>query len=90
TRAYAIRYRKMLISQGVEGGTVGIYGVGEVGSHFSIFNLLQSVMPEVKFIGFPEDKILLAAMMTKDMKEIDRIRAVGLSPRFYLIITAGR
>ncbi len=77
TRAYAIRYRKMLISQGVEGGTVGIYGVGEVGSHFSIFNLLQSVMPEVKFIGFPEDKILLAAMMTKDMKEIDRIRAVG-------------
>ena len=38
---------------------------------------LAELMPDLDFVGYYEDPILMPAMMTKDPQEIERIRNMG-------------
>jgi len=75
--AIALRYKKMLADAGVTSGKIAIYGNSEVGAYYTIFTRLQKILPEVQFVGFLQDEILLTAMMTKDASEIEHIRQMG-------------
>jgi Xaa-Pro aminopeptidase len=76
--AAAIRYKRMLTDQRIR-GRVGIYGNTDLGSAFSIFTLLQKLMPELELVGeSSSDSILMKAMETKDIAEVERIRRMGL------------
>ena len=75
--ASAIRFNRMLSDQGVY-GRVGIYGNIELGSAFAVFTHLQKLMPELELVGEANnDSILMKAMETKDMAEVERIRRMG-------------
>ncbi|MEN6481939.1 MAG: M24 family metallopeptidase [Anaerolineaceae bacterium] len=77
-QAYALRYSRMLKDAGVTKGKIALYGVDEVGEKFAIFNALKQYLPDVEIVGFSPDPIFMQAMMTKDNKEIERIRAMGV------------
>lgn len=76
--AGALRLQSMLTSLGLTSGIVGLYGRTEIGSTYAIFNQLQQIMPELKFVGEAGDSsIFLKAMQTKDVAEVARIRKMG-------------
>lgn len=77
TRALAMRYRQMLSDLGLIRGRVALYGQVEIGPIFGILKELSILLPEVEWMGFTRDPILMPAMMTKDDQEIERIRRVG-------------
>ncbi len=75
--ASALRFSRILSDQGVK-GRVGIYGNMDVGSGFAVFTHLQKLMPELELVGeLGEDSILLKAMETKDLTEVEHIRRMG-------------
>jgi Xaa-Pro aminopeptidase len=75
--AQALLYKKILEDLGLTAGKVLVYGTTEVGKQYAIINKLQELLPDLQFDGDLEDKVLLQAMATKDLTEIDRIRAMG-------------
>jgi len=77
TRALALRYRQMLTDMGLNRGRVALYGQVEIGPIFGILKELSQLLPEVEWVGFTRDPILMPAMMTKDLEEIERIRRMA-------------
>ncbi|MEW6179033.1 MAG: Xaa-Pro peptidase family protein [Chloroflexota bacterium] len=77
TRALALRYRQMFMDLGLTRGKVALYGQVEIGPIFGILKELTALMPDVEWIGFTRDPVLLPAMMTKDKVEIERIRRMA-------------
>ncbi len=78
SEAQALRYKKMLMEQGITSGRMAIYGKIEVGAGFAVFSALERLMPELEIIGEPSrSSMLLDAMATKDGTEIERIRRMG-------------
>jgi Xaa-Pro aminopeptidase len=77
TRALALRYRQMLTDMGLNRGRVALYGQVEIGPIFGILKELNQLLPEVEWVGFTRDPILMPAMMTKDSQEIERIRRMA-------------
>lgn len=75
--ANVLRYRQMFSDLGILSGKVAVYGVGEVGSFYSLLAAVQKEMPDLEFIGFQQDELLMTAMMTKDSGEIARIKQMG-------------
>ncbi len=73
----ALRYVRMFEDAGITRGNVAIYGQIEIGLKFSVLNRIQSLLPDLQFIGYLSDPILMTAMMTKDQDEIARIRKMG-------------
>jgi Xaa-Pro aminopeptidase len=76
-RLSALRLKKMLTDAGISKGSLALYGQNDLGSGWSIFSELQKEMPELTLIGFPQDELLMQAMMTKEEDEIERIRKMG-------------
>ncbi len=77
TRALALRYRQMLTDLGLNRGRIALYGQVEIGPIYGILKELALLLPEVEFVGFTRDPILLPAMMTKEPEELDRIRRMA-------------
>ncbi len=77
TRALALRYRQMLHDLGLIRGRVALYGQVEIGPIFGILQELSRLLPDVEWVGFTRDPILMPAMMTKDAAEIERIRCMA-------------
>lgn len=77
-QAMALRLAKMFTDAGVTGGRVAVYGHAEVGPVVGALPRLRDLLPEVTFVGFSRDPILMRAMMTKDKDEVERIRQVGV------------
>lgn len=75
--AMAYRYRKMLKDAGIHTGKVALYGNIDLGKGYAFFTGLQSIMPEITFVGYQENDLLQKAMMSKDDAEKDRIRKMG-------------
>ncbi len=73
----ALRYVRMFEDAGMTSGNVAIYGQIEIGLKFSVLNRVQSLLPDLRFIGYLSDPIFMTAMMTKDQDEIARIRKMG-------------
>ncbi len=77
TLASAIRYKRILNEQGIQ-GRIGIYGNVELGSSFAVFTHLQKLMPEIELVGeSTSDSLFMKAMETKDEAEVERIRKMG-------------
>lgn len=75
--AAGLRYKKMLEDCGLTKGKVALYGIVEQGFSFTLFQMLQELMPGIEFTGFIQDELLQQAMMTKDEEEIKRIRRMA-------------
>ena len=76
-KATILRYTRMLRDAGLTGGRVALYGLMDLGLGYSIFTALQEAMPDLTLVGDLENKVLKRAMMTKDEKEVGRIRRMG-------------
>ena len=79
--AQALLYKAIFEQIGLTEGTILLYGRSEVGTHYSLVNKLQELLPGLTFKGDLEDAVLLQAMATKDTAEIGRIRAMGVVVR---------
>lgn len=75
--AMAMRFKKILADQGLSGGRIAVFGKVEFSQLFGLMKNLMAAMPEVEFIGEPEDSTILRAMETKDDVEVARIRQMG-------------
>ncbi len=74
----AMRFQKILEDFNLTRGRVGVYGQVEFSSTFGMMMKLQSLMPDVEFVGEAGmDSIFLNAMETKDESEVGRIRKMG-------------
>ncbi len=77
-KAQALRYRQMFLDCGIEMGKVAVYGLGEIGTSFAVFSILEEIMPGIHIIGeSARSSLMLKAMATKDTDEIERIREMG-------------
>jgi Xaa-Pro aminopeptidase len=76
-RAIARRYTLMLRDVGITSGRVALYGRDEVGINFAIFSALQEELPGLTLVGETSNSVLMQAMSTKDVSEIERIRRMG-------------
>jgi Xaa-Pro aminopeptidase len=86
--ASAIRFKRILSDQGVH-GRVSIYGISDVGSGFTVLTHLQKLMPELELVGESgEDSLLLKAMETKDLTEVEHIRRMGAVTTAVVRLTA--
>ncbi|MBI5953231.1 MAG: aminopeptidase P family protein [Chloroflexi bacterium] len=76
--AAALRMELMLKDAGITSGRVGVYGFYDLGAIFGMLSHLQTLLPELEFIGEArEDSIFMKAMETKDETEVNRIRKMG-------------
>jgi len=75
--ASAARYKQMLIDCGITKGRMVIYGLSDAGAAYSLFSILDRELPELTLFGELDDSILLAAMATKDLQVVERIRSMG-------------
>jgi Xaa-Pro aminopeptidase len=74
----AMRFQKILESFGLTRGRIGVYGKIDFSSAFGMMTKLQSLVPDVEFVGEAEiDSIFFKAMETKDESEVERIRKMG-------------
>ncbi len=73
-----MRLQKILEDFDLTHGCIGVYGQVEFSSAFGMMMKLQSLMPNVEFVGESGmDSIFLKAMETKDEFEVERIRKMG-------------
>lgn len=75
--AFVLRLKMILEEMKLTRGRVALYGKDEVGPFFSLIKRLQELMPDLEFTGFVRDEILMHAMMTKDVNELEHIREMG-------------
>lgn len=76
--AGALRLQRILLDQGIDQGTVSLYGKSEIGPAYSLFKKVQTLLPAIEFIGEASDSsLIMRAMETKDQAEISRIRKMG-------------
>jgi len=76
-KAVVLRYRRMLADAGITSGRIALYGQTDLGKGYAQFKNLQGAMPAVEFVGDLDKDVLLEAMSTKDVVEIERIRQMG-------------
>jgi Xaa-Pro aminopeptidase len=77
SRASALRLKKMLTDAGITKGSLALYGQTDLSSGWSLFAALQREMTDLNLTGFPQDELLMQAMMTKEEDEIERIQKMG-------------
>jgi Xaa-Pro aminopeptidase len=62
---------------GITQGRVALYGQTDISSALPLFTEIQRRLPGITLVGDPQNRILGAAMLTKDAEEVDRIRRMG-------------
>ena len=76
-KALVLRYQRMLADAGVTAGRVALYGQTDLGKGYARFKDLQEAMPAIEFVGDLDEDVIMTAMATKDVDEIERIRQMG-------------
>jgi Xaa-Pro aminopeptidase len=76
-RLLALRYKRMLAEAGVESGKLVLYGMIDAGLAHAVFSQLQRELPGLEIVGDLREELILAAMLTKDADEVERIRRMG-------------
>jgi Xaa-Pro aminopeptidase len=75
----ALRIQHMLTDLGLTKGRVAIYGNVDFGSTFATVTKFQSLMPNLELIGENSmNSVFSRAMETKDARDVERIRQMGL------------
>lgn len=73
----AMLLERVLTEFGVE-GRLGVYGSVEIGSAYGMLSILSERMPQIEIVGEDySESVLMKARVTKDVDEIERIRAMG-------------
>ena len=75
--ASALLNKSILEEIGLTSGKVLVYGRTQVGKFYSILKKLEEMLPGLSFEGDINDAVLLQAMATKEVDEIERIQAMG-------------
>ncbi len=70
-------WERMLHAIGVEGGRVGIYGVGAIHVYLNLVGQLRETYPQYEFVGETGLTLFDEAMQTKDADELVRMRRVA-------------
>ena len=70
-------YKMMFTDLGLTKGRVMIYGKIDAGYVYEITKAIHRALPGIDFIGDFKQAVLPTAMMTKDIEELTRIRAMG-------------
>lgn len=78
-KARVLVYKNMLTNQGITSGKLVICGKVDAGWSYTVFDALQTAMPDLTIIGEEGNPLLSQAMVTKDEKEIASIRGIGKS-----------
>jgi Xaa-Pro aminopeptidase len=76
-KAAALRYKKVLTDLGITSGRLSVFGKIEAGEAFTVYNLLQEMMPDLEIVGEVASTTILEAMETKDEDEVAHIRKMG-------------
>jgi len=76
-KAAALRYKKVLTDLGITSGRLSVFGRIEAGEAFTVYNLLQEMMPDLEIVGEVASTTILEAMETKDEDEVAHIRKMG-------------
>lgn len=76
-QATILRTRLVFETAGVTAGRVALYGLLDAGQSLAVFSGLQTQLPGLALVGELGDTLLLAAMQTKELDEIERIRRLG-------------
>ncbi|NQS90837.1 MAG: aminopeptidase P family protein [Chloroflexi bacterium] len=76
-KASAKVLQKMFDELGITRGRIAVYGKIDIGGILGTLKYLEEMMPDIEFIGEGSRSSLLEARATKDIHEIDRIRAIG-------------
>lgn len=72
-----ILWQRVLQKAGVESGTVGIYGAGEINKYVELVRLFEAEFPAYKLSGETGMTLFDEAYVTKDAEEIARLRSVA-------------
>lgn len=76
-QATVARYMLMFADMGLDFGRLGVYGQLDAGNAYAVISGIRQALPGVTFEADLHGKILLAAMATKDVTEVERIRRMG-------------
>jgi Xaa-Pro aminopeptidase len=76
-KAAALRYKRVLTDLGITSGRLSVFGKIEAGTAFTVYNLLQEMMPDLEIVGEVASTTILEAMETKDADEASHIRKMG-------------
>jgi Xaa-Pro aminopeptidase len=75
----ALRFQRMMHDLGLAKGRVAIFGNVDFGSTFAAMTRLQRLMPDLELVGENSmDSVFIRAMETKDERDVERIRKMGL------------
>jgi Xaa-Pro aminopeptidase len=79
TLVSALRFQRMMHDLGLAKGRVAIFGNVDFGSTFAAMTRLQRLMPDLELVGENSmDSVFIRAMETKDERDVERIRKMGL------------
>ena len=70
-------YEQILKEFNFQSGRVALFGLMDVGTGFGIFSSLSRKFPDIEFVGYKLDGLLLKARATKEPEEVERIRNMG-------------
>jgi Xaa-Pro aminopeptidase len=76
-RASAMQYRLMLAGMNISSGRLALYGMSELSQGYAIFSNLQQLLPGLSLAPYQEEDLIEKARLTKDSREIERIRRMG-------------
>lgn len=88
SKATVARFKGMFDDLGLTKGHLAISGASDAGTAYKIFSALQEALPDLTLVGELDDTTLLAAMATKDMDEVERIRQMGEVTTAVVALTA--
>lgn len=76
-KADALFWGKVLDHIGVDEGTVGIYGTGDIHAYLVFIDVLRETLPQYNFVGDAGITLFDVAFETKDTDELVRILSVA-------------
>jgi Xaa-Pro aminopeptidase len=77
-KALVLRYQRMLTDLGITSGRMAIYGKVDAGRAYAVFKGLQEALPGLTIVGEIDETTFTLAMASKDEREVERIRQMGL------------
>lgn len=79
TLVSALRFQRILADLGLTKGRVGVYGRVELSGYFAAFTRLLRLLPDLELVGENGmNSVFIRAMETKDERDVERIRKMGL------------
>jgi len=75
--ATVLFWEKCLKAAGVDSGTVGLYGRGDINTYVQLFALANQKLDGYQFVGETGRTLFAEAFLTKDEVEIERIKSVA-------------